>query len=158
MGVAAIAAVLGLVIRLTRTRAARDRHSSEGDAATHERELIDHVADAHGFEYAHYRLRDRSGASREAWCRIIPTTIPFSCPDCGGMVEGVDARRIWPGTAGPEPTAFRCARCGRQERRDFGVPLVTEREADPVFEEPRGAHTVCSRGDRHALELLEEWS
>ena len=120
--------------------------------------MIDHVADAHGFEYAHYQLRDRFGNEREAWCRIVPTTIAFACPDCGGMVEGVGARRVWPGTAGPEPTAFRCAQCGRQEERDFGVPRVLEREGDPSFTAPEGVQPVCPSGGKHAWELVDEWS
>ena len=123
-----------------------------------ERELIDRVADAHGFEYAHYMLRDRFGNRREAWCRQVPTTIPFSCPDCGGMVEGVDAKRVWPGTTGDDPHAFRCAQCGRQESYDFGVPRTTMREGEPSFTAPRDVQPVCPRGGRHEWELVSEWS
>ena len=123
-----------------------------------ERKLIDRIADAHGFEYLHYQLRDRFGNEREAWCRIVPTTIAFSCPDCGGMVVGVDVPRAWAGTSAPEPTAFRCEQCGRREDHEFGVPRVMGREGNPVFTEPRGAQPACPRGGKHNWELLEEWS
>ena len=123
-----------------------------------ERHHIDRVADAHGFEYEHCRLRDRFGNEREAWCRIIPTTVAFSCPDCGGMVVGVDVPRVWPGTAAPEPTGFRCEQCGRQETHEFGVPRVMEREANPQFTAPPEVQPACPRGGRHEWELLEEWS
>ena len=123
-----------------------------------ERTLLDRVADNHGLEYTHYQLRDRFGNRREAWCRTIPTTIPFSCPDCGGMVVGTDAHRVWPGTAGPEPSAYRCEQCGREEDHEFGVPRVVDREGDPSFAEPEGVQPVCPHGGKHEWEVIDEWS
>lgn len=137
-------------------RAAHEAGSPE--SVDVKRELIDRIADAHGFEYAHYQMHDRFGNSREAWCRIVPTTIAFSCPDCGGMVVGADTRRVWPGTAGREPTAFRCEQCGRQEDHEFGVPRVTVREGNPQFYEPTGAQPACPRGGKHEWELVQEWT
>lgn len=123
-----------------------------------ERELIERVADKNGFEYSHYLLRDRFGNEREAYCRVVPTTIPFSCPDCGGMVVGVDAKRVWPGSAGVEPTAYACEACGRQEDYDFGVPRVEYREGDPLFVEPKGKQPVCPQGGKHEWEALDSWT
>ena len=84
MGVACIAGAFVVVRRLMdargmrKAREERKRPSWDGDSGAVERRLIDHVADAHGFEYAHYQLRDRFGNEREAWCRIVPTTIAFA--------------------------------------------------------------------------------
>lgn len=123
-----------------------------------ERTLIERVADKNGFEYAHYLLKDRFGNKREAYYRVVPTTIPFSCPDCGGMVVGVDAQRVWPGSTGEEPTAFRCENCERQEDHEFGVPRVEYREGEPSFAEPAGKQEVCPSGGKHEWETLDEWS
>lgn len=137
------------------------RTNHEGEQAVPgpiERELLGRLADKNGFEYKSYMLRDRFGNTRRAWSRIIPTTIPFSCPDCGGMVEGVDAKRVWRGSTGVDPTAFRCQDCGRTEKHDFGEPRVIERESDLCFAEPKGLQTACPKGGKHEWELVEEWS
>ncbi len=122
------------------------------------RELIDRVADAHSFEYSHYWLHDSFGNKREGWCRMVPTAIPFACPDCGGMVVGVGASRVWPGTTGNDPEAYRCERCGRQEDHEFGETHVATCEGRPVFVEPRGAQPVCPCGGKHWWKTVEEWS
>lgn len=163
VGAAAILAVLGIVSQLMKARRerkaeeARRQHPWDPEPSQLERDLIDRVADAHGFEYAHYWLTDRFGNRREAWCRIVPTTIAFSCPDCGGMVVGVDAPRVWPGTTGPDPELFRCEQCGRQEDHEFGVPRVFDREGDPVFTAPRGVQSVCPRGGKHQWVQIDQW-
>lgn len=122
------------------------------------RTRVGRMADKNGFEYACYRVRDDAGHERMGYCRIVPTTYAFTCPDCGGMVVGVDARRVWPGTTGPEPTSFRCEECGRQEAFDFGVPRVGEREGDLSFSEPQGLQPACPRGGKHAWEVVSTWS
>lgn len=115
------------------------------------------VADAQGFEYMQYRVTDRPGHARMGYARVVPTTYPFTCPDCGGMVVGVGAARVRPGTTGPDPTAFRCEKCGREESTDFGVPRVVDREGEISFDAPRGVQAVCPRGGKHEWELLSEW-
>lgn len=121
-------------------------------------ELVGRVVDVHGFEYLEYRVADEDGCWHRAWRRIIPTTYPFSCPDCGGMVVGVDTPRVRPGGKGPEPVAYRCENCGRQQATDFGVPRIEDRLADLTYEEPRGCQAACPKGGRHEWQLEEEWS
>ncbi len=128
------------------------------EPGTLRREPIGRVADAHGFEYSHYWLHDRYGNRREAWCRIVPTSIPFACPDCGGMVVGVGTPRVWPGTTGQDPQSYRCERCGRQEDHEFGETHVVTCEGHPSFVEPRGVQPVCPLGGKHWWKTVEEWT
>lgn len=95
--------------------------STSGDVT---REVIDHMADVHGFEYARYRLTDPYGNTRVGYRRVIPTTYLFTCPDCGGLVVGEDTPRVRPGDVGPDPTAFVCEGCGRRETHEFGLPRI----------------------------------
>ena len=114
-------------------------------------------ADAQGFEYLRYDLSDRFGNQRTGYCRVIPTTYPFTCPDCGGMVVGVDTPRVRPGGTGPEPTAFRCETCGRTEPKEFGVPRMEDREGAITYDEPRGMQPACPHGGKHNWEVIAEW-
>ena len=121
------------------------------------RTFANRVVDAKGFEYNQYRLRDSHGNERIGYCPIVPTTYLFTCPDCGNTVTGVDAARVRPGGIGPNPTAYRCEGCGRQEAYDFGVPRVEDCESPLTFDEPRGMEMACSEGGRHSWEVVDEW-
>ena len=120
-----------------------------------EEEFVGRVADERGIEYSKYRLSDCYGNERMGYRRIVPTTFRSICPDCGGSVVGVDAERVLPGGSGPLPTAFCCKECGRQQKDDFGVMLVEDREGDLSFEKPLGEQPACPEGGCHDWSVVE---
>lgn len=146
-----LAVIVIAMVKRPRTKVALDSPAARTQTPT--REFVDRVADDKGVVYAQYRVTDASGNMRMGYCRIIPTTFRYTCPDCGGAVVGADARRVQPAGTGPEPTAYRCEGCGRQEAADFGVPHVEEREGEMTFETPSGAQPACPQGGQHDWHL-----
>lgn len=144
-----IAGIAACVSIFQQQRAAHLSKKEQGEKREPKEEAVGRVVDVHGFEYVQYRITNSDGMEQTGYRRVIPTTFLFTCPDCGGTVVGVDAKRVRPGGKGPEPSAFRCESCGREEPTDFGVPHVEERTGELSFVEPNKVQPACPQGGAH---------